>query len=623
MCGICGVLDFRLSNASPDTIWEMTRTLGHRGPDDMGVHVAPPVLLGHTRLSVIDLSAAGKQPMSSDDGAVTIVYNGEIYNFVELAEELRDAGFRFRGHSDTEVLLSAYLHWGLDCLPRLNGMFAVAIWDSRSTALHLARDRFGIKPLFYHHRDGRLVFGSEIKAILAHDSLERRINWGFLHEYLYYGNSLWEQSAFEGVRKVLPGSVSSFTRAGVAEARYWDIRALRPPQGGLSDLVVGVRERLEASVRRHLRSDVPVAVFLSGGVDSSAVATFGARHYEGRLRTYTAGFDEGMDVDERPKARRLAERLGTEHRELFVRVGDVREVIEALVCAHDEPFADAANIPLYLLSKELEREGVKVVLQGDGGDEIFAGYRRYNVLAHLGFWRLIAGLGLASLERAPKRPVVYRWLRFLRAISQREPALRMALLLTMEDQTSSPLRVLGADARAALVDTDPFRVYREVARSLESFDPLAQMLYADTLVLLADTFLPKVDRSTMAHGVEVRIPFLDAELTDYVIPVASKYKVRRLQKKFLLRKALRGVVPDEILDGRKMGLNVPYSRWLRTRLDGFTRSVLLDSRSAFGDLVDRPALERCIEEHVAGQRDNGFLLYKLLQLALWHRAYLG
>ena len=625
MCGICGVLDFSGGPREPGVIDAMTDSMSHRGPDDRGVWADGPVQLGHRRLSIIDLSAAGHQPMISDDGDAVLVYNGEVYNFPEIAAELRAAGHRFRGHSDSEVVLHAFLEWGPSCFARFNGMFALAIWQQRERRLTLARDRFGIKPLHYHRSGDLFVFGSEIKAILAHPLIQAEMSWPFLHEYLYYGNSLDRESAFHGIHRLPPGTWMQVDPRGVREDRFWELCALEETAGALGDLTEGVRDRLDRAVARHLIADVPVGVFLSGGIDSSAVATFAARQLGDRLRTFTAGFEGGSEQgDERPQARRLAEALGTQHEELYVRTGDLREVLEALVGAHDEPFADAANIPLFLLCRELHDHGVKVVLQGDGGDEVFAGYRRYAVLRHERLWRALASPGLALTAVLPDRPERQRLRRFLRIFTDPDPAVRRALLLTMEDRASPPTRILSEAAAEVVGAVDPFRAYRDVAQELAGLgDPVQAMLYTDFRLLLPDTFLPKVDRSTMAHGIEVRVPFLDTELTDYVLPMPSHMKVRGLQKKFLLRRALRGVVPDEILDGAKRGLDVPYSRWLRTDLSEFARSVLLDRESASSGLFDPVRLEQCISDHVAGVRDNGFLLYKLLQLCMWRNRYLS
>lgn len=622
MCGICGIFDPSGAGVQREPLERMTASLAHRGPDNHDVWIDGPVGLGHRRLSIIDLSAAGHQPMHSDDGSLVLTYNGEIYNFLELTDELRAKGHTFRSRSDSEVVLHAWLEWGEGCFARLNGMFALAIWDARTRRLVLARDRFGQKPLHWAiDARGRIVFGSEIKAVLASGDVQPRLSRQFLHEYLFYGNSLWDRTAFEGIQRLQAGTYAVVENGRIRHERYWDIRSLPERAGSLEEHTVEIRDRLEAAVQRHLIADVPVAVFLSGGIDSSAIATFAARAAGERLRTFTAGFDQGGDIDERPRARRLAESLGTEHSELYVRVGDLRDVLETLVRAHDEPFADAANVPLYLLCRELMQQDVKVVLQGDGGDEIFAGYRRYNVLQHQWFWRALASPGAAALGLLPESPLRQRGLRFLNLFAERDASLRMARLLTLEDEEPGPTRVLSATGRELLVGTDPYAAYREVGPAFDSLDAVQAMLYTDCLLLLPDTFLNKVDRPTMACSIEVRVPFLDNELTDYALPVPSRFKVRRFQKKFLLRRALRGVIPDEILDGPKRGLEVPYKRWLRTDLYDYACEVLLDPASDVAGLLDRPVVETMLRRHKAGERDDGFLLYKLLNLALWMQAY--
>jgi asparagine synthase (glutamine-hydrolysing) len=621
VCGIYGVVDFQGEGVERSVIERMTRTLRHRGPDDQGIHVDGPLGLGHRRLAIIDLSPTGHQPMASPDGGAVIVYNGETYNFPELRAELEARGHRFRGGSDTEVVLAAWREWGPESFRRLNGMFALAIWDAARRALFLARDRFGIKPLFYRIRDGPLVFGSEIKAILAHGG-PGELDWGFLHEYVYYGNSLLERSPFADVRKLRPGHYLRFDEHGASEHAWWRIEDLGERDVDPGELRERTRDLLERAVKRHLISDVPVAVFLSGGIDSSAVTAFAARHYSGKLRTFSVGFDFAP-ADERPVARRVAAELGTDHHELFVTTHDLEGVIADLVHSHDEPFADAANIPLVLLCRQLRGMDVKVALQGDGGDEIFAGYRRYNVLSYEWFWRLLARPGLAGLALLPERPLRFRLQRFLRAMAERDPIVRLALLMTAEDRESRPERILSAEVRRAIEGGDAFRAYREVGERLRRLDPVQRSLYVDCELLLPDQFLPKVDRATMSQGIESRVPFLDAELTEYVIPLPSRHKVKRLQKKHLLREALRGVLPDWVLDRPKHGFDVPYSQWLRGRLRGFLESVLLDPTRPSARLFDRGPLERALAQHVAGVRDNGFLLYKALNLALWYDAYLA
>ncbi len=619
MCGLCGIVRFN-DPPAPETLWRMTRTLAHRGPDNEGIAITGPAGLGHTRLSILDLSPAGHQPMSADDGRVTLVYNGEIYNFRELRRDLEADGVRHTGTSDTEVLLRAYLQWGAAAFERLRGMFAAAIWDARAATLHLLRDRFGIKPLFYAAIPGGIVFGSEIKAILASRLTGREMSWRAFHEYLHYGNSLGAGTFFEGIRKLEPAHHLTLTRTGTTMRAYWTPDAIAPIDDPPAVAAHNVLEKLDAAVRTHLVSDVPVGVFLSGGIDSSAIASLARRH-TGRLRTYSVGFDFDRGPDELPAARRLAERLGADHHEMRLAGSDMRAVIEQLVVAHDVPFVDAATIPLAVLCNALQGD-VTVVLQGDGGDETFAGYPGYAFLARASLWRCLSRVGLlltAPLPDGRRRDGLRRVFGYL---AESDSGMRMALMRCHERAERSPTRVFTRSTVEQLRRHDPFARYRELGRRFSRLDALQAMLYADCAILLPDKYLEKVDRATMAYGIESRVPFLDGDLAAYAMALPSRLKVHRGQKKWVLRQALRGIVPDEILDGPKTGFTVPVSHWLRGPLSGYLRETLQDTAAAWPDLFDQAALDRCVDEHVAGRHDNGGLLYRLLNFGLWHRRYL-
>jgi len=620
MCGITGILDFSGAPIAPDLVRAMTARLAHRGPDDAGAWTEGPVGLGHARLSIIDLSPTGHQPMHTPDGNWTLVFNGEVYNFPELRRELEAEGVVFRGTSDSEVILHALARQGPAAFSRFNGMFAVAAWNAATRRLYLARDRFGIKPLYYALNERGIVFGSEIKALLAAGRTPTELDWAALHEYLYYGNPLREKTVFRAVREVLPGHYLTIENGRVLDTTYWRVEETPVVNDDLAAATTAVRDRLEAAVQRHLISDVPVGVFLSGGIDSSALTALAARHYQGRLKTYSVGFDFDKGVNELPKARRVAETFGTEHHELHVAGRNLPDIIERLVAAHDEPFGDCADIPLYLLCEQL-RGAVKVVLQGDGGDEIFAGYRRYNILSFNRAWRAAARIAPTVMAAVPRRPAWYRAMRFFRAMGHPDPALRLALFMTMESQDDAPTRMLSNSARRAVEKHDPFAAFREAHARLQNLDAVQRSLYTDTMILLPDQFLEKVDKSTMAHGIEVRVPFLDADLAAYALGLPSRMKVRAGQKKFILRRALRGIVPDDILDGPKTGFGVPYAHWLRTSLADYARSALLDSTAPVAGLLDHAAIEKALTEHIAGRRNHGFILWKLLNLAIWVRQY--
>ena len=620
MCGICGFVDFAGRSEAAPIVEAMTRTLRHRGPDDSGSFTEGPVALGHTRLSIIDLSAAGHQPMSTSDGRLTIVYNGELYNFPELREELARAGESFRSRSDTEVVLTAYARWGEAAFPRLRGMFALAIWDSRSGQLTLARDRFGIKPLYVAAMARGLVFASEIKAILTSGMIPRGIDTAALHEYLWFGNALAPNTLFRGIKKLMPGHALMIDAEHCREAAFWSLEEVQPTHCDYQSAVREVGQRLDAAVKSHLVSDVPVGVFLSGGVDSSAVTAFASRHYGRKLQTYSVDFVGGEGQSEHAKARLIAETFATEHHEIRVGPGNLPDLLERLVCAHDEPFGDAANIPLYLLCEQL-RGTLKVVLQGDGGDEVFGGYRRYNVMRTERAWRLAAVMFRVIDGPWFSGAVAFRAQRFLHAMGASQPPERMALLLTVEDVKRPPARVLNAALRREVEASDPFRRYRELYRRLAGLDPVQRMLRTDLSILLPDTFLEKVDKPSMAHGIEVRVPFLDNSLTDYALGLPSKYKVSRGEKKRVLRAALRGIVPDVILDAPKAGFGVPYQAWLRGPLMSFFQDLLRGRKAREWGALDLEEVWRLMEDHVGGRRDNGFLLWKVLQLVLWHDLY--
>lgn len=622
MCGICGIVDYSGSSIEGDTLWQMTETLKHRGPDDSGVELFENVGLGHRRLSIIDLTSAGHQPMLSEDGNFALVYNGELYNFQELRRRLEGDGVVFRSRSDTEVVLKAYIRWGTNSFSMFKGMFALAVWDKTAQRLHMARDRFGIKPLYYYPFKSGVVFGSEIKSLIPSKRVRLEVDWQGLHEFLYYQNALGSNTLFDKVANLLPGQYLTVDRKGINVSSYWSLSDIKPISDSFEDATSTVRDRLEDAVKSHLVSDVPVGIFLSGGVDSSAVTAFAARHYCGKIKTFSVGFDFDAGVNELPKARQVAEHFGTEHEELHIQGSKVSDIIERLVRSHDQPFSDAANIPLYLLCQQLEGS-IKVVLQGDGGDEIFAGYRRYNVLSCERFWRCFSRMAPYLGWVAPRSQSYYRRMRFFSAMRQSDRAMRMALLLTSESCNRSPTRVFTAEIRKSLSRFDPFARYREIYEKVKDFDPVQQMLYTDSVILLPDTFLEKVDKATMAHGIESRVPFLDADLTTYAMGLPSFYKVKRGHKKWILRQALRGIVPDTFLDARKTGFGVPRSYWLRGPLSDYMRSVLLDPDTLRWGVFDRKALEKCIDEHVHGLRDNALLLYKLLNLALWHRFYLS
>lgn len=619
MCGFCGVLGSGTHAELGQTAARMAATLAPRGPDAGGVHVADGIALGHRRLSILDLSPTGAQPMALREGGVVISYNGEVYNFAELRAELEAAGRRFRGHSDTEVLLHVYAAWGLDGLKRLEGIFGFALWDPERRRLLLMRDRLGIKPLFYASGRNGLAFGSEIKAVLAAGGIDDTLDDQAFAEYLWYGNAYEDRTMYRAVRAVPPGHWLIVEDGRPRLEGWWRLETWieRPPTArNPHEAAEQVREALDAAVRRQLVADVPVGIFLSGGVDSSAIAASAMSVQSKALSSYAVGFDFDRGINELPKARRVAGHLGLDHHEMRVSADDLQSTLVALATAHDEPFADAANIPLYMLCRQLGGS-VKVVLQGDGGDEMFAGYRRYAILENAAYWRLWPRL-LSPLARSAGGAGA-RFARMAEAAGSRDAAMRMALLLTVETLNDPPEMLLDGDRRAGLAArTDPFLAYRNAARRFAGHDPVQQMLLTDITVQLPSQFLTKVDRATMAMGVEARVPLLDERIGEIAVGMPARWKVRGAQKKMVLRDSQRQRLPADILDGPKTGFGVPYEHWLRGSLHGLARDATLDADflTRFG--FNRAAVTRALDDHRSLRRDRGFLLWKLLQLALWH-----
>ena len=619
MCGICGIYDTGADVQPVSRLETMVSSIVHRGPDAGGTFIDGGVGLGHRRLKIIDLSQAGSQPMSF--GAATIVYNGESYNFQSLRRELIALGHEFRGHSDTEVVLHAYDEWGMKGLDRLEGMFALALWDARQRKLILMRDRLGIKPLFYTWQDGRLVFGSEIKAVLAGGEPSRDIDQQGLAEYLWYGNTFEDRTIYRYVHSLKPGYRLVVEGGSLTVAPYWTIEEwLQNPERPTDseESTAAVREALDASVKRQLVSDVPICLFLSGGVDSSAIAAAATAAGGARLTSYAVGFDFAGGVNELPKARSVAEALNLDHHELHISGASVADVVESLVDFHDEPFADAANIPLFLLARELSGS-VKVALQGDGGDEMFAGYRRYALLRNAKLWRCWPQFLGIALRRLPGR-AGRRLARLGAAAGNGDAAMRMALLLTMESLAEPPEEVFEPEARRRLEqETDPFLAYRHCAKRFSGHDAVQQMLLTDIQLQLPSQFLPKVDRATMAHGLETRVPLLDDRLASVAVGLPSAFKVNRHEKKIILRNAVRDRLPKHIIDGPKTGFGVPYGAWLRGALHELARDALLDTPFVDRFHLRRSALTSMLDDHRAERCDHGFRLWKLLNLSLWAR----
>ena len=617
MCGICGLAAGGAGGPDPDALAAMSATLVHRGPDDDGHVIAGPVGLAARRLSIIDL-AGGHQPIAGEDGRVQVVQNGEIYNHEQLRAELEAAGHRFRTRCDTEVIVHLYEQHGDGFAERLRGMFAIAIWDGRSGRLVLARDRFGIKPLYYlETADGGLAFASELKALMELPELDGALDMRALESLLAFNSIPGPLTIFDGVRKLQPGHLLSWEPGRGAAVRPY-AQVTPAPADELRDdspaaLAAELRERLRDSVRAHLVSDVPVGVLLSGGVDSATLAALAAEESGERVRTFSIGFRE-RSFDELERARLVASRYDTDHHELIVEP-DVGEVLTRLAEVFDEPLADSSALPTYLVA-ELAAQHVKVALSGEGGDELFAGYHTY-VADSIAPW---VGRPAAAL-----RPLVERLPSSSARVSFDYKAKRFARggALPPLERHHAWKEIFSSDLRAELraapapAGFDPLDVYRERYATTAGAEPLARLQDVDRSIYLVDDLLVKTDRASMTHSLEVRVPFLDTAVTELALAVPSSRHLRGFQKKRLLRRAVAPLLPRRILHGRKRGFSIPAAAWLRGDLRAFARDVLAPDAVRAQGLFRPEAVERLLREHEAGSADHSRQIWCLMTLGLW------
>ncbi len=624
MCGICGVVDFARGEATtPSTLATMNHALLHRGPDEEGTYRTEHATLAMRRLQVID-PEGGRQPQTNEGETLWVVYNGEIYNFRELRGDLVRRGHAFRTRSDTEVIVHAYEEFGEGCLDRLNGMFAFAVWDSRSQRLFLARDRLGIKPLHYWASGGRIAFASEIKALLHLPDVSPRLDERGLDLYLTYGYIPSPHTIFRNIHKLHPAHYLIAERGHIFERRYWDFTPADASRKSAREYGEELRVRLQESVRAQLVSDVPLGAFLSGGLDSSTVVAFMSKALPRPVKTFSIGFREGA-FNELPYAQAVADRYATDHHSLIVEPQAVERLPE-LLTHFDEPFGDQSAIPTYLVS-EFARKQVTVVLTGDGGDEIFGGYewqRRYLMTRRFNVLPLSIRRRLPSLVSALGAPTPHR---------AKQEKLRNFLLdaaSSAEDGYLRRLTLFDSSARASLYSPDLHRhidgwdsqtVLRSWVQRLPATDFRNRMLYADTHFYCPEDCLTKVDRMTMAWSLEARVPLLDHTLVEFMASAPPDLKLRGLTSKYLLRQTVRDLLPAPLLAKRKQGFSIPLGGWLRGPLRGTLRDTLLGDRARRRGWLRPEVIERMINQHITGERDHANRLWALLALELWAREY--
>ncbi len=622
MCGLCGVLHVDGASPDPAVLARMNATLIHRGPDQGRELVVGACGLANRRLAILDLSPAAALPMQTPDGALTLAYNGEVYNYPALRASLESQGEYLRTGSDAEAVLALYRREGPEMLCRLRGMFALALWDRDRKQLLLARDRLGKKPLYYYQDARVLVFASEIKALLQHPDVPRRsaLTSERLAIYLSYGYIPAPDTAFEGIYMLPPGHMAVITADApqVVPRPYWEPPYPAPASPDASrqaELAAAVRDQLEEAVRLRLLSDVPLGAFLSGGLDSSLIVVLMQRATNATVRTFSIGFTGDASFDETPYARRVADLLGTEHIAFHIKP-DALGLLPRLVWHYDQPFSDSSAIPTYLVS-DLTRQHVTVALTGDGGDELFAGYERFYAAAltrKLGLiprsvWRIAAGLVAALPEGTGYYNAIKRAGRFVRGASQ-SPALAYF----------DWIRLFDAGAVRALIGQPDVAAAHFAAAFRGAVDGPG-LLDVNLRTYLPDDLLIKADRASMAASLEARAPFLDHELVEMVATIPFNLKLNGRVTKYILKEAARGLLPDAIIDRPKHGFGVPLGAWLRAEITP-VRDTLLSPEARGRGLLNIAAIERLIREHAGGQRDHGQRLWTLLTLEWWYRIFI-
>jgi asparagine synthase (glutamine-hydrolysing) len=625
MCGICGKLNFDPDENVPQSLLKaMSDSIVHRGPDDDGYYISGQLGLGFRRLSIIDL-AGGHQPISNEDGTVWIVFNGEIYNFQELREELIKKGHIFRTRSDTEVIVHQYEEYGESGIEGLRGMFAFAIWDQNQKKLLLARDRIGIKPLYYGLTPRSLVFGSEMKAVLQDPEVTREILPSTIDRFLTFGYVPGEETLFKGIYKLPPGSFMVVKNGKTEVKQYWDLH-FTSGSITLKDAEEQLLEILEESVRLHMISDVPVGFLLSGGVDSTAMLSLASRKTDRPISSYTVGFADSGIADERPFARLAAEKYGSEHHEISISSKEFADFLPQYVWHMEEPVCEPPAVALYYVSK-LARNYVKVLISGEGGDEAFGGYQNYRALLWIERIKRVAGPLKGALSKALS--LLYEVIPWER-LGKYLPLFDVPFESYYYSRASSPFYFFNAHYKDAYSDDFCNQINKQrsllpVTRLLSkngSKDVLSRMLYVDTKTWLPDDLLVKADKMTMASSLELRVPLLDHKLLEFAAKLPSNFKVHGLTTKYIAKRALGKQIPAEILKRRKAGFPVPYEKWLQTDLRDSIHDVLLDRETLSRGYFRKSAIEKLLRDNSesgAHAKD----IFSLLVLELWHRQFLS
>jgi asparagine synthase (glutamine-hydrolysing) len=623
MCGIVGIVERDLNRPVPaGDVERMVRTLNHRGPDEQGSVLLPGVGLAMRRLSIVDI-AGGQQPFANEDGTMQVVANGEIYNFLEVKQQLIARGHQFRSRSDVEVLVHAYEEWGESFLTRIRGMFALALWDGRTRTLIAARDRAGEKPLYYAQTPRGLRLASEIKALLSRPDVDRALDFEALDQFLTYEYVIAPRTIFRSIRKLPPAHYLIYRDGDLSVHRYWDAADIELRSWTDADAADALRQTLARAVRSQMMSDVPLGLFLSGGIDSSAVGIM-LRDTPGGsdVSSFSMGFDDGS-YNELPYAREVAALCGTKHHEGTV-APDVAAFFDRLVVHLDEPFADVSLFPTFLVSR-MASEHVKVVLTGDGGDELFGGYDAYQAEALAGKWATImpdvaARAADRILSLVPpsdkKKGLVNKAQRFVNGLAHAPASIAQYRWMTFLSPASKA-RLYAPQFREALLSSDVYEPVRTALARPRVDDLLNRQLYADLSIYLADDILVKVDRMSMATSLETRAPFLDQDVMELAFSMPGHLKIRDGRRKHVVKEALAGLLPDSILNRSKEGFSIPMKQWLRKELRPMMERLLAPERLASRGIVDSSEARRLVDEHCSGRANHAHVLFSLMVFERW------
>ena len=629
MCGICGIITDPERKVDPALLDRMTDLMQHRGPDERGVWLNPAsnVGLGARRLSIIGL-ANGSQPIANEDGSCILVANGEIYNYEALKSDLTGRGHIFSTDTDIEVILHLYEDRGPDFVEVLNGMFAFAIWDEKRRRLFLARDRLGIKPLFYTRLGDRTIFASEMKSIICDRGVPREIDLQAMHDYFSFDYVPGQQTIFQGIHKVPQGSTVVIEDKKIFTKRYWDM-SFHPSvtTEPMEYYEERVRELLAQSVHRRLMSEVPVGVLLSGGMDSSAIAAYMAQQASEKIRTFSIGFEDAS-FNELPYARMVADHLDTEHHEMVVGAKDVLDVLTSHIEFIDEPYADGAAIPTYYVCK-IAREEVTVVLSGEGGDEIFAGYDTHAAYRLASCFRKVPSAirdhvlrPLISLLPVSEKKISFEFKakRFIKGVSLPTPEAHLFWRIVLSEIEKKSL--YSPELRDRATPETSERIFTRLFDSCPAKDHLNRLLYIDSKVFLPDDLFVKNDRMSMAHSIEARVPMTDPDLVEFMGSVPVGAKMRGLRKKLLLRNAMRGILPAPIVRKKKVGFDMPFGKWLKSELHDFMMDAFRSQKLREANLFDWGFVDGLIEDHNSNRSNNARPLWGLLNFAIWYDAYM-